>query len=142
MKRFTSPVLTSLVMSVLLLTFTFSLRPAPTQAQKANKNTAFATVWDTLDLTVTLKTGKRVFYVLTDEENGKLMEAETSSRKCLAFVTAVTFGERSELGHRVASLHILRAGEYGGVFDKTNVPFDNSRSTGTFDNAQWGDLVD
>lgn len=98
-----------------------------------DKSTASAASFEDIDKGAALMVGKRVFYQLTEQEgwNG-------TNSKVPAVVVFVEQGERAG-GTLVADLFIMRSAALGGAFSKDNVPFDNGRDNGTFDNIQPSD---
>jgi hypothetical protein len=94
------------------------------------------------DLDHAYASGSTVFYQLTDEEDGAGFEFHQGYpyTKVPAIITFNYFDRRDSEGRKVYSLHILRPGFLGGAFDKAEVPADPSRTPGTFDTVQPGDL--
>jgi hypothetical protein len=96
---------------------------------KTNSPASFSDI----DEGAALMVWKRVFYQLTTEEgwNG-------TNSKVPAVIVFVEQGERAG-SSLVADLFIMRSAALGGAFSKDNVPFDNGRTNGTFDNIQSSD---
>jgi hypothetical protein len=100
----------------------------------AKDKTSASASFSSIDEGAALMVWKRVFYQLTKEEGWDGL----GTPKVPAVVVAVTQGERVD-GTLVADLFIMRSAALGGAFSKDNVPFDNGRNNGTFDNIQSSD---
>jgi hypothetical protein len=125
-----------LTLVVCLLSLTFA--PAPISGY-AQKQRAMDQVID-LDSTIAPLTGKRVMYVLTDDEGGLQLDATGQGRKVPAIISYNYRTKRDADGHLVSPLTIFRPSFVGGFLLKDEVPSDSGRSPGTWDNAHPGDL--
>lgn len=107
-------------------------------AQKGARNMLVTSA----DLDHAYASGATIFYQLTDEEDGEGFEFQAGYpyTKVPAVITFNYFDKRDAEGRKVYSLHILRPKFMGGAFDKDEVPSDSSRTPGTFDTVQPGDL--
>jgi hypothetical protein len=93
-----------------------------------------------IDSTIAPLTGKRVMYVLTDDEGGALLESTGQGRKVPAIITYNYRVNRNADGNLISPLTIFRPASIGGLLLRDDVPSDSSRSPGTWDNFQPGDL--
>jgi hypothetical protein len=94
-----------------------------------------------IDASVAPLTGKRVFYVLLDEEGASQLEATGQGRKVPALIVYNYRGRRDDHGRLVSPLLIFRPGFAGGLLSKDEVAADSSRTPGTWDTIQPGDFV-
>jgi hypothetical protein len=79
---------------------------------------------------------KPVFYQLKDSEGGS---DEAYGRKSPAFIVKNSSGERDEQGRLLFDVFVLPTN--GKPAFSARVPFDSSRSAGSIDHPQPGDLV-
>lgn len=145
-----------LMLVLLVATGTMFAQSASAQGkQKAKADVAKADVVSAsdLDVGVAILEGKRVHYQLTDAElydsatdEGKMILGEmsarlnTTPRKVPAIINFNFYGLRDEYGRLTCSLQVLRPDFLGGPFTKIAAS-DSSRSPGTWDTTQPGDLV-
>lgn len=94
-----------------------------------------------IDTSIAPLTGKRVYYVLTDQEGGLQLESTGQGRKVPALIVFNYRGRRDSEGRLVSPLVIFRPAFAGGLFQKDEVASDSSRTQGTWDAIQPGDLL-
>jgi hypothetical protein len=109
------------------------------ETAQAQKRQAAITAVD-IDSSIAPLTGKRVMYVLTDDEGGAFLESTGQGRKVPAIITYNYRVRRNTDGNIVSPLTIFRPQVIGGLLLKDEVPSDSSRSPGSWDNFQPGDL--
>jgi hypothetical protein len=109
------------------------------QTALAQKQKAAISAVD-IDSSIAPLTGKRVMYVLTDEEGGSYLESTGQGRKVPAIISYNYRTLRNASGNLVSPLTIFRPASIGGLLLKDEVPSDSSRSPGSWDNFQPGDL--
>lgn len=108
-------------------------QPPPTGTKKSS-----AELWAKLEQGMSIETGKRLFYQLTDAEGGT-----REKRKCFAVIDfEYPVGTRDESGISLAvSLSIYRPLHLGGFFQKSLVPFTGNREPGTCDSIKPEDTA-
>lgn len=140
MKRITNSLLAVVSALLLIAALIFIVPQSTTSAQKDRGPGRGVTSAD-LDAIGGVN-GARVFYQLTEEEQGPRFEFSngTFASKVPAEVVFNYFGDRDDRGRLIFAVFIKRPLFLGGPFLKDEVPFDSARNPGTIDTIQPGDL--